>query len=174
VTLSEARILYDTHLTDTVSIRIDRTHTYLYISEHRFMDIPLHIQLRLLAKCSHPEYYTPVGALETERYCLYCSISRFRVGESPLDKVNQHLIIFHSAERIARCNYCNTPVQIIRPVNYCVLCLLTLPEYLSLLTSDQLVALHEEIHTGSIEIRIEHTRGPADFVSELEASSDSE
>jgi len=26
---SEAKIIYDTHLTDTVSIRIDRTHTYL-------------------------------------------------------------------------------------------------------------------------------------------------
>jgi len=138
------------------------------------MDIPIHILLRLVAKCVHFEYYTPVGAPETDRYCLYCAISRFCVGESPVDKVNQHLIIFHSAERVARCNYCNTPVQIIRPVNYCVLCLLTLPEYLSLLTHDQRAALHEDIHTKSVEIRIEHTREPADFEPELEASSDSE
>jgi len=138
------------------------------------MDIPLHVQLRLLAKCAHLEYYTLVGAPKTERYCLYCAISRFRVGESPLDIIKQHHLIFHSTGQDARCNYCNTPVKITRLVTYCVLCLLTLPEYISLLTYEQRAALHEDIRTKNVEIRIEHTREPAGFEPEVESSSESE
>jgi len=135
------------------------------------------MQLRLIAKCAHYEFYTPVGAAETERYCLYCAISRFRVGETPLDIIRQHHIIFHSTGRDARCNYCNycnTPVKTTRPVTYCVLCLLTLPEYLSFLTDEQRAALHEDIGTKNVEIRIEHTREPAGFEPEVESSSESE
>jgi len=138
------------------------------------MDVPLHIQLRLLAKCAHYEFYTSVGAPETQRYCLYCAISRFRVGETPLDIVRQHHIIFHTTGQDARCSYCNTPVKVTRPVTYCLLCTLTLPEYLSLLTDEQRAALHENIRTKNVEIRIEQTREPAGFEPEIVSSSELE
>jgi len=137
------------------------------------MDIPLHMQLRLLAKCAHYEFYTPVGAPETERYCLYCAISRFRVGETPLDIVRQHHIIFHTTGQDTRCNYCNTPVKVTRPVTYCLLCLLTLPEYISL-TDEQRATLYEDIQTKNVEVRIEQTREPAGFEPEIVSSSESE